>query len=262
MNELLVAREERVLRLTLNRDEKRNALSAALCRELVNQCEGADTDASVGCVLLDAVGGVFCAGMDMSETTGPEAAAQTAIHERLFTLGLRMTKPLVVAVQGPALGGGVGLMAAAHVAVAAQGTSFALTEIRVGMWPFVIWRAIEAAVGERRAVALAMTGRQFSVQEALQWGLVHEVAPPVELDDRATEVAHRLSGASPETMRRGLEFVRRGRGMSKEESGRLAAMLRAEVFASADYREGVRAFQEKRAPRWPSLEQRRATTTS
>ncbi|MDX2149292.1 MAG: enoyl-CoA hydratase-related protein [Bryobacteraceae bacterium] len=259
MNELLAAREDRVLRLTLNRDDKRNALSVALCREIVSQCEAADGDAGVGCVLLDAVGSVFCAGMDLSETTRPEAAAETAVHERLFTLGLRMTKPLVAAVQGPALGGGVGLVAAAHVALAAQGTSFALTEIRVGMWPFVIWRAIEAAVGERRAVALAMTGRVFSVHEALQWGLVHEVAPAVELDDRATETAQRLSKASPETMRRGLEFVRRARGMSKEESGRLAAMLRAEVFASDDYREGVAAFREKRAPRWPSLG---ATTTS
>ncbi len=253
MNELLVNRENRVLTLTLNRPEKRNALSTALCAELVERFEEADGDPGIGAVLLEAGGSVFCAGMDLDEALNAEAAEHTEIHERLFTVAAWIRKPIVACVQGPALGGGVGLAANAHVVVAAQGTSFALTEIRIGMWPFVIYRAMVTAIGERRTLALSLTGRVFSVQEALQWGLVHEIAPAIEVEDRAVEIASSLSNASPEVIRRGLEFVNRSRDMAFDKAGELGMQLRAEVFASADFREGVKAFREKRAPQWPSL---------
>jgi enoyl-CoA hydratase/carnithine racemase len=246
-------REGRLLILTLNRPEKRNALSGALCRALVERVEGVESDRGVGAVLIEANGTVFCAGMDLDETLSPDVPEQTAIHEQLFTLGARVTKPIVAAVQGPALGGGVGLAANAHVVVAAQGTSFALSEIRIAMWPFVIFRSLVAALGERRALALSLTGRVFSVQEALQWGLVHEVAPPVELEDRALDIASRLAASSAATITRGLHFVHRSRTLNSPAAGELAAKLRTEAFRSDDFREGVRAFQEKRQPRWPSI---------
>jgi enoyl-CoA hydratase/carnithine racemase len=251
---LRVEREGRVLRLTLNRPEKRNALSSELCHAIVDAVEGAAGDHAIGAVLLDAAGDVFCAGMDLSEIGGPDAAELTAIHERLFTLGLRVTVPIVIAVQGPALGGGVGLMAAGHIVVAAQGATFALSEIRIGMWPFVIFRPMAVAIGERRALALSLTGRVFSVQEALQWGLVHELAQPVEVDDRATAIAQHVASLSRPTIRSGLAFVNETRDEEYSAAVAAAARCRAAAFASADLAEGVRAFREKRAPRWPSNE--------
>jgi Enoyl-CoA hydratase/carnithine racemase len=246
-------REGRVLRLTLDRAEKRNALSEALCRDIVEAVEAAGEDREIGAILIDARGPVFCAGMDLDEVLSPDAAEKTAIHERLFTLGARMTKPIVASVQGPALGGGLGLVVNAHVVVAAQGTSFGLTEIRIGMWPYVIFRAVESAVGHRRAVELSLTGRIFNVGDALQWGIVHEIAPAFELDDRATAIATQLSMSSAEAIENGLRFARESRGLSAAESGRLAAQSRSTAFASADFHEGVLAFKEKRRPEWPSL---------
>lgn len=253
MSDLLVHQDQRLLILTLNRVEKRNALSVELCHELLRELDRARKDPSIGAVLLEAGGPVFCSGMDLDETLGPDAAERTSVHEHLFTIGSRMAKPLVAAVQGPALGGGVGLVANAHVVVAAQGTSFALTEIRIGMWPFVIHRPLAAAIGERRAIALSLTGRVFSVQEALQWGLVHEIAPAIELEDRAMDTAMKLAQSSPEAIRRGLQFVQRSRHVDPVMAGELAARMRAEAFSSADFQEGVKAFREKRAPEWPSM---------
>ena len=139
------------------------------------------------------------------------------------------------------------------IAVAAQGCTLGLTEVRLGLWPFVVYRSIVAALGPRRALEISLTGRIFGSNEAREYGLVHEVVPPVELDDRATALAELLANWSPDSVRRGLEFVRESGAMGREDAGRLAAMMRAENFASADFAEGVKAFQEKRPPRWPSV---------
>jgi len=245
---LLVSREGRLLRLTLARAEKRNALNAELCQAIVEACE--TNDPSVGAVLLDAEGKVFCAGMDLTEVRTVDPAEW---HERLFTLGARMTKPLVVAVSGPALAGGLGLVANAHVAICAQGSSFGLTEVRIGLWPFVVYRSVVDAVGHRRALELSLTGRIFGPNEALQYGLIHEVVPAIELDDRATAMAQMLANWSPEGVARGLEFVRQSRGLDLASGGALAARTRADNFASPDFTEGLDAFEARRPPVWPSI---------
>jgi enoyl-CoA hydratase/carnithine racemase len=249
---LKISQQDRVLRVTLARPEKRNALNEELCRALVDAFTQANADPRIGCVLLDAEGPVFCAGMDLDDARQPDAAKRTLLHEKLFTLARWMRVPVVTAVQGPALAGGMGLVANAHVAIAAQGASFGLTEIRIGMWPFVVFRSIAAAMGERRALELSLTGRIFGVNEARDYGLIHEITPPVELDDRATALAETLAGYSRESIQRGLEFVRQAAEMGFEDAGRVAAMMRAENFLSPDLAEGIRAFQEKRRPQWPS----------
>jgi enoyl-CoA hydratase/carnithine racemase len=247
---LEISREERVLRVTLDRPDKRNALTSAMCHAIVESIEGAEVDDNIGAVLLDAKGDVFCAGMDLEEATSPDAAELMAIHDRLFTLGFRLRKPLVAAIQGPALGGGAGLVCNAHVAVAAHGCSFGLTEIRIGMWPFAIYRSVALALGERRALELSLMGRIFNVPEALQWGLIHEAAPMHELDDRATAIAMHLAQSSPQAIRQGLEFVRETRGMDPVSAAPAAMGFRKHTFASADFHEGVTAFREKRRPNY------------
>ncbi len=244
--------ERGVLHLTLARPEKRNALTFAMCRELVGAFEQAEADPKIGAVLLEAEGKSFCAGMDLDEALSPGAADQAAVHEELFTVGLRLRKPIVAAVQGAALGGGTGLVANAHIAVACEEAMFGLTEVRLGLWPFVVFRAAAWAVGERRALELALTGRTFGAAEALRLGLIHEVTPASLLAERAANLALVLASSSREALRLGLEFVHRTRGLSLAEAAPIASAFRARAFVSPDFTEGVRAFREKRPPRWPS----------
>jgi len=139
--------------------------------------------------------------------------------------------------------------------VASQAANFGLTEIRLGLWPFLVYRAVSAALGERRTTELALTGRIFAAAEARELGLVHEVVQDAapELDRRAAEVAAQIAAFSPTSIRSGLVFLREARGLNWEQAGQAARRVRNEVFASPDFHEGIRAFLEKRAPRWPSL---------
>jgi enoyl-CoA hydratase/carnithine racemase len=253
MSHLMIGRDERVLRLTLNHPEKLNALDESLCAELVDALREAGRDRGVGAILLDAAGSTFCAGVDPDEALLPEAPERTELHERLFAFGVHYHKPIVAAVQGGTYSAGVGLVANCHVVLAAQSATFGLTQIRVGHWPFVTHRAVSLAIGERRTVELALTGRIFSTAEAVQYGLVHESVPPFELDDRATATARLLAFSSQETLRRGLDFVQKSREMSWETAGRLAAEYSARTLRSADFLEGARAARERRKPEWPSL---------
>jgi len=251
---LQISRDGRVLRLALNRPERRNALNMDLCTALAAAFDEAEADAGVGAVLLSGNGKSFCAGMDLHEVLSPAGAAINEAHERIFTAGLRMTKPLIAAVHGAALAGGTGLAANCHIVLAADDATFGLTEIRIGLWPFVIFRTIVAALGERRATELALNGRIFGAAEAREYGLVHQVVEAASLLQRAAEIAGAIAEASPTAIRAGLTFVRQVRGKSWEEAGALAQQMRNEVFRSADFHEGIRAFQEKRQPRWPSYE--------
>ena len=241
-----VRRNGRLARVVLNRPEKRNALSLELCRGLVNALEEAAADPGVGAILLSGNGKAFCAGMDLGEILEADTGAIDTVHEQLFTAGLRLAKPLIAAVHGPALAGGTGLVANCHVVVAADDATFGLTEIRLGLWPFVIFRAVVAAMGERRATELALTGRIFGAAEAREYGLADHVVPAAELESRSVEIATGIANASPTAADIGLRFVREIRGKSWQESGEIARRAREEVFRSADFREGVRAFREKR----------------
>ena len=249
---LQISRQGRVLSLALNRPERRNALNMDLCSALGAALESAETDTGVGAILLSGNGKSFCAGMDLHEVLSPGAADVNDVHERIFTAGIRLTKPLIAAVHGAALAGGTGLAANCHIVVAADDATFGLTEIRIGLWPFVIFRTVVAALGQRRATELALTGRIFGASEAREYGLVHHVVDSAVLLQTAHEIAAAIAEASPTAIQAGLAFVRDARGRSWEEAGDLARQMRNEVFRSADFQEGIRAFQEKRPPRWPS----------
>jgi enoyl-CoA hydratase/carnithine racemase len=250
---LQVSREGRLLRLTLNRPEKRNALNGALCRELVAAIEEGDRDPGVGAILLSGVGKSFCAGMDLDEMLTPAEAELADAHERLFTIGHRVTTPIIAAVHGAALAGGTGLAANAHIVIASDDATFGLTEIRIGLWPFVIFRAVVAAIGERHAVELGITGRIIDVHEAWSIGLAHRVTSASVLEASAGELAVAVATGSPEAIRSGLKFVAETRELEWDRAGKLAQRLRQELFATVDFAEGIRAFREKRRPRWPSL---------
>ncbi|MBV8811241.1 MAG: enoyl-CoA hydratase/isomerase family protein [Acidobacteriaceae bacterium] len=250
---LHVSNTQRVLQLTLCRPEKRNALDAEMCGSIVEAVRDAQDRDEVGSILIAAHGPVFCSGMDLDEAVGPKAEELERVHEALFTLGSESLKPLVVCANGAALGGGVGLVAQGHVVVAAENAVFALTEIRVGLWPFLVYRSVEAALGPRRTLELSLTGRTFHAHQGLHWGLVHQVCPLPEVSDRARAVARELAKSSPLAIAHGMQYVRDSRGKSLEDAGKLAASLRGELMNSDDFREGVAAFKQKREALWPSM---------
>jgi methylglutaconyl-CoA hydratase len=250
---LLITREDRVLRLTLNDPERHNALGRALSRDLVDALFDAGKDRTVGCILVDAAGQAFSSGFDYEGLLAPDAEQTFQEQDELMSFGLHYHKPIVASVQGPAYGAGVGLLANCQVVIAAQTATLGLTDIRAGYWPFAAWRALVTAIGERRAAELSLTGRVFSAGDAVTYGLVHETAPAFELDDRATQVARQLAYASQESLRRGLDFIQKTRGLGWAEAGEVATEYSARTVRSADFVEGARAFREKRRPDWPSL---------
>jgi enoyl-CoA hydratase/carnithine racemase len=241
----------RVLRLTLDRPEKRNALNIELCRAILEAVGDAVKDPGVGAILITGNGKSFCAGMDLDEVARGATEETNSLHEQIFTLGARTEKPLIAAVQGAALGGGTGFVANCHIVISEPSATFGLTEIRLGLWPFLIYRSMELAVGERRATEMALTGRIFGAQEAKDLALIHEVA--AEPESRAMEVAETIAGFSPSAIHNGLSFIQEVRGMGWENAGRVARRVRDWVFAGPDFQEGIRAFREKRSPRWPSM---------
>jgi enoyl-CoA hydratase/carnithine racemase len=245
-------REGRLLHLTINRPAKRNALDVALCRNLVTALEDGAKDPAVGAILLTANGKSFCAGMDLAEIEhGANAEEINAVHEQLFTIGARLAKPLIAGVYGAALGGGTGLVANCHIVVASYEASFGLTEIRLGLWPFLVYRAVAEALGERRTLELSLTGRIFRGREARELGLAHEVAEDAAA--RAGEIARAVAGFSPTAVEKGMDFVQRVKGLGWQEAGAIAREVRNQQFTGQDFQEGIRAFREKRKPRWPSM---------
>jgi enoyl-CoA hydratase/carnithine racemase len=241
----------RILRIALNRPDKHNALSSELCRELLDVINRGNRDMQIGAMVLTGNGDSFSSGMDLSELGHVAVETIDQVHEQLFTLSMRLSTPLIAAVNGLALGGGTGLVANCHIAIASEQAKFGLTEIRLGLWPFLVFRAMQVAVGERRAIEMALTGRTFAVQEANAMGLVHEVVP--DCQQRAMEVAEAISRSSPTAIHSGLDFVQEVRGKDWDSAGLIARRVREEIFQSADFQEGLRAFREKRQPNWPSI---------
>ena len=172
-----ITREGGLIRMTFDRPQQRNLLTQDDCALIVETVG----DAQGHAVLIDATGPVFCGGMEPG--CHPGALFEESTWRRL---------PVVMAVQGPAMDEGVALIACAHVAVAAQGASFALTAMRRGTFPTACFAAVSRAIGTRRALELALTARAFTVGDALAWGLVHQQAPAFEFDDRAEAVAAAL----------------------------------------------------------------------
>ena len=191
LTELRVEQNGRVRRLTLARPDRRNVLDVALAKSLLRELAEAEADPDTGVILLDADGEVFCGGL--------EAGAD--LPEGIFHFGARARKPVVAAVKGVAISAGLALIANAQVALAAQGSTFGLTDIREGRVHTGLLEAVAGAIGNRRTTELALTGRIFSTTEALGWGLIHAVMPAFELDDRALNVAAALAEANPDAVR-------------------------------------------------------------
>jgi methylglutaconyl-CoA hydratase len=178
--------------------------------------------------------------MDLKEALEARDDRTAGIHERLFTVLDWTQKPIVAAVHGAAAGGGTGLAANAHIVVAAPDARFGLTEIKIALWPVLIFPAVALAMGERKATELSLTGRFFDAHEAQQFGLVSEVVEnPLA---RAKSLAKEIAEFSANALAKGLAYSRRIRNMSRQESGQAGRETRAQLMAHPDFARAVKAF--------------------
>lgn len=242
--------EKAIFRITLNRPEKRNALSFEMCRQLSRAFDEATRDPAIRAIVLTANGSTFCAGMDLHELHEVDPDAVAHIHNSIFNVGKRVDKPIIAAVNGDALAGGTGLVANAHIVIAGPRVAFGLTEIKIGLWPFLIYKTVAEAIGERRATEWSLTGRVIDVEDAKAAGLVHRICKSPY--DSAFEIARGIAASSQIAVTSGMGYIRQSRGKSWEESGRIAHGMRLEVMRSREFAEGVRAFREKRGAPTPN----------
>jgi methylglutaconyl-CoA hydratase len=244
--------------ITLNRAERHNAFDDVLIRELSTALVQMDTDADVRVVVISSTGKSFCAGADLNWMK--RAAGYNAEETQRDAIGLagmlrmlnEMKKPTVARVQGPAYGGGVGLVAACDIAIATFDAQFALTEVKLGIIPAVISPYVIAAIGERKARRFMMTAERFSAAEAYRVGLVHEIVPgEAELDEAVGEIVDALLANGPRALGECKALIKAvaNRPISQEVVIDTAQRI-ARVRASDEGREGMAAFLEKRKPNW------------
>lgn len=243
--------------VTLTRPEVHNAFNEALITELTAMLEGFGSDERVRAVVLAARGRSFSAGADLEwmqraagygEAENLEDARRLA---RLMSTLDSLPKPTLALVQGPAYGGGVGLIACCDIALAAETANFALSEVKLGLIPAVISPYLIAAIGRRAARRYFLTGETFGAREALRLGLVHAVVPDEALEDAGKKVLRALMKGGPlaQTAAKDLILSVAGRPIDPALLEDCAARI-ARIRATDEAREGIAAFLEKRKPRW------------
>jgi methylglutaconyl-CoA hydratase len=253
---LRLERSGAVARVTLARPEVRNAFDDNLIEELTRAMREAGEDTVVRVVVLAGDGPSFCAGADiqwMRKAGGYSRAENEADAGRMARM-LRTIdacpKPVVALAHGAAIGGGVGLVAAADIAIAAEGTVFSLAEVKLGILPAVISPHVLRAIGPRFARDLFLTGDRFDAAEALRIGLVHRVVPAAELEEAGRKKVASLLTSGTEAVGAAKRLIEEVAGKTPDEALDFTVRTLAERRASAEAKEGLTAFLEKRKPSW------------
>lgn len=247
--------EPPIARITIDREEKRNALNVTVMAELRKAFAAAKDNNDVRVVVLTGAGDrAFSAGGDLIGFTTDQSRVEQH-HLRgaladLFDDMTRLGKPIVARVNGHALAGGFGLMCACDLAVAVDSAEFGMPEINLGLWPFIITAVVARAIPPKKALELMMTGRRISAAEAEQLGAVTSVVPKGELDAAVQKLCDELASKSPLIMKLGRDSFYASRDMAFRHAldylhGQLTVCLESE-----DTIEGVAAFMQKRVPEW------------
>ncbi|MBI5516969.1 MAG: enoyl-CoA hydratase/isomerase family protein [Deltaproteobacteria bacterium] len=245
--------EDHVAAVTLNRPDRRNALGPEMINELLYALENAHADPSVRVVLLQGAGSAFCAGADFSQFTGattPSTLPMKGDFSDLLQAMVGATKPLVARVQGPALGGGFGLVAACHLAVASETATFGTPEVLRGLWPMMIMAVLARTLPRRALLELMLLGEKVTAEDAKRLGVVNRVVPAEALDATVKHLCGELAKRSPTAVRRGLGALAR---LGERPLAESLPLLRDELFellGTDDAREGLQAYMEKREPHW------------
>ncbi len=247
--------EPRLLRVTLDRPQVANALNTRMGHELLELWTGLADPGEVRCVVLTGAGDrVFCAGADLKERRGMSDAdwqAQHVVFERQYWALLEVPVPVVAAVNGHAFAGGLELMLACDFAYAVPTARFALTEVTLGIMPGAGGtQMLPRAVGERRAKEIILTGRPFGAAEALEWGLVNRLVAPETLMNEALATATAICDNAPLAVRQAKKSIHTGLQTDLKSGLLFEIEAYNRLVPTADRREGIAAFNEKRKPRF------------
>jgi methylglutaconyl-CoA hydratase len=260
MTASLLAREDRgrVAVLTLNRPDQRNALSRALLAQLRDAVDELSVDEKTRALVLTGAGPSFCAGMDLKEAAAMDAALdseqQTIATLQEFADLLQclhtMPKPTIAAVNGDALAGGAGLVAACDLVIAGEHARIGYPEVRRGLVPAIIMHDLCRQLGDRRVRELLLTGTILSAATAKAWGLVNAVTSAERCVDEAVRLGESLGDCAPLALATTKRLI--DEAGSRPHNLRGAAAISAAVRVSEEAREGIQAFIDKRPPRWAS----------
>jgi methylglutaconyl-CoA hydratase len=246
--------ERGVATITLASPETRNVLTADSMAAMRDHLRAAAEDSSVRVVVVTGEGGTFCAGADLSGALAGDADSFTssgpAAMAALLEAMLDHPKPLVARVQGHVAGGGNGLVAACDLAVATESARFAFSEVRVGVAPAVISVVCLAVMRRRDAQELLLTGERVSAQRVLDAGLLTAVSDAEALDAVVSSYVDALLLGGPEALSHTKNLLRRVPTLPRDEAFAFTAEVSGSLFASAEAREGMGAFLERRSPAW------------
>ncbi len=244
------------VQITLNRADKRNALSRQLIGELRTAFERASNDEQARCVILTAAGSVFCAGMDLAELQAsldfpPEETPvwdDALKHASLYDFIYTLPKPTICVLNGAAVAGGAGLVTVCDLAISVPEAKFGYPEVRRGLVAAMVMPHLLRHVGERMARYLLLTGDLIGAEEARQSGLINEVVPADQLEERAMTVARALAEGGPNAIQSSKELLHRfsQQALSIEECAKASAAPRL----TQECQEGLRAFFAKQPVPW------------
>ena len=249
------AEAQGIATITLNRPDKRNAISYELIDDLTAALKQA-AGSSAQIVVLTGAGKAFCSGMDLDNLkqltgrTHEQNLKDSETMASLFRSLYDFPKPTIAAVNGPAIAGGTGLATLCDFTLASPEAKFGYTEVRIGFVPAIVSSFLIANVGEKHARDLLLTGRIFGAEEAHKLGLVNEIVAPEQLMPRALELAQQLMENSPASLQATKKLLS---GYTREQLDRQVAQAveaNAAIRKTADFKEGITSFLEKRKPTW------------
>ena len=248
-----VAVEGGAATITLTNPARKNAIGPAMVNELLHALADANEDAAVRAIVLTGAGDAFCAGGDFAQMTGGAAADALPLRGDYADLLLAMTrspKPIVARVNGHAMGGGLGVVAASHFAVAARGAKLGTPEVNVGLFPMMIMAVLQRVMPRRRLLEMMLFGERIDADEAAAVGLVGRAVDAAELDVAVKRITDTIAEKSPITIRLGLEAFAAQDDLDLETALPLLRERLSSCLATDDAREGLMAFLEKRRPNW------------
>lgn len=250
---LIVEVDQQIARITLNRPERRNALSLALMRELLDCLRSFGESREISAVILAAAGNVFSSGHDLSEMRGRTIGDYRKLFEvcvEMMTEIQRIPQPVIAEVQGVATAAGCQLVATCDLVVASETAKFATPGVRIGLFCSTPMVALTRAIGRKRALEMLMTGAPIDARTAADWGLVNRVVPAEQLRGETEKLARQIAEASPMTLGLGKHAFYTQIDLDQAKAYDYTREVMSLNAMAADAQEGICAFLEKRPPQW------------